>query len=145
MSAISGSTPSFASSAMREMTPSSPPLRTMNGSSVTTIAVRPLSSSSISARARTRIRPRPVTYASWMPDRPMMMPPVGKSGPGRCSIRSSTVASGLSISATTASMVSPRLCGGTFVAMPTAMPVEPFTSRFGNRDGSTSGICREPS
>ena len=27
----------------------------------------------------------------------MMMPPVGKSGPGRCSIRSSTVASGLSI------------------------------------------------
>ena len=61
MSAISGSTPSFASSAMREMTPSSPPLRTMNGSSVTTIAVRPLSSSSISARARTRIRPRPVT------------------------------------------------------------------------------------
>ena len=80
-----------------------------------------------------------------MPARPMMIPPVGKSGPGRCSISSSTVASGSSISATQASMVSPRLCGGTFVAMPTAMPVEPFTSRFGSRDGSTSGIGRGPS
>ena len=34
---------------------------------------------------------------------------------------------------------SPRLCGGMFVAMPTAMPAEPLTSRFGKRAGSTSG------
>ena len=31
-----------------------------------------------------------------------------------------------------ASMISPRLCGGMLVAMPTAMPPEPLTSRFGN-------------
>jgi hypothetical protein len=32
-----------------------------------------------------------------------------------------------------------------FVAMPTAMPLEPLTSRFGKRDGSTSGSWVEPS
>ncbi len=37
------------------------------------------------------------------------------------------------------------LCGGMFVAMPTAMPDEPFTSRFGNRVGSTSGSVVESS
>ena len=36
--------------------------------------------------------------------------------------RSSTLAVGLSMSATTASIVSARLCGGMFVAMPTAIP-----------------------
>ena len=35
-----------------------------------------------------------------------------------------------------------RLCGGMFVAMPTAMPDEPLTSRFGKRAGRTSGSCR---
>ena len=45
----------------------------------------------------------------------------------------------------TASMVSRRLWGGMFVAIPTAMPDEPLTSRFGNRAGSTSGSSREPS
>ncbi len=44
-----------------------------------------------------------------------------------------------------ASMTSPRLCGGMFVAMPTAMPPEPLTSRFGNFAGSTDGSCSEPS
>ena len=39
----------------------------------------------------------------------------------------------------TALMISFRLCGGMFVAMPTAMPDEPLTSRFGNPDGSTFG------
>ena len=33
----------------------------------------------------------------------------------------------------------PRLCGAMLVAMPTAMPVAPLTSRFGNAAGSTSG------
>ena len=36
-----------------------------------------------------------------------------------------------SMSQTTPSITSPRLCGGMLVAMPTAMPVEPFTRRLG--------------
>ena len=74
-----------------------------------------------------------------MPARPMTMPPVGKSGPLMCVIRSSVVASGLSISSMAASIVSRRLCGGMLVAMPTAMPAEPLHSRFGKRLGSTVG------
>ena len=35
--------------------------------------------------------------------------------------------------------VSVRLCGGILVAMPTAMPVWPLTSRFGTLVGSTEG------
>ena len=80
-----------------------------------------------------------------MPERPTMIAPVGKSGPLRCFIRSSTFASGLSISCTTASIVSPRLCGGMFVAIPTAIPDEPLTSRFGNRAGIASGSLRDSS
>jgi hypothetical protein len=38
-----------------------------------------------------------------------------------------------------------RLCGGMFVAMPTAMPSEPFTSRFGNCAGRTMGSLCWPS
>ena len=36
-------------------------------------------------------------------------------------------------------MISVRLCGGMLVAMPTAMPDEPLTSRFGMRAGRTDG------
>ena len=36
-------------------------------------------------------------------------------------------------------IISPKLCGGMLVVMPTAMPVEPFISRFGSADGSTVG------
>jgi hypothetical protein len=32
-----------------------------------------------------------------------------------------------------------------FVAMPTAIPVAPFTSRLGMRDGSTTGSVLVPS
>ena len=39
-----------------------------------------------------------------------------------------------------ASITSPRLCGGMLVAMPTAMPPEPLTSRFGNLAGSTDRL-----
>ena len=39
----------------------------------------------------------------------------------------------------TPSMTSRRLCGGTLVAMPTAMPDEPFTSRLGIGAGRTVG------
>ena len=65
--------------------------------------------------------------------------PVGKSGPSTNCIRSSIVASGWSMRCSVASMTSRRLCGGMFVAMPTAMPPPPLTSRFGKRAGSTSG------
>ena len=37
------------------------------------------------------------------------------------------------------SQSSPRLCGGMFVAMPTAMPDEPFRRRFGSFAGRTVG------
>ena len=45
----------------------------------------------------------------------------------------------LSMIFTTASITSLRLWGGMLVAMPTAMPVVPLTSRFGKRLGRTTG------
>ena len=77
-----------------------------------------------------------------MPDRPMMMARVGKSGPLMCSIRSGRVASGLSSTQMAALMTSRMLWGGMLVAMPTAMPLEPFTSRLGNREGRVLGSRR---
>ena len=77
-----------------------------------------------------------------MPRWPKITPPVGKSGPFTNCIRSSTVQSGWSMKCTQASITSPKLCGGMFVAMPTAMPLEPFTSKFGNRLGITAGCIR---
>ena len=70
-----------------------------------------------------------------IPSRPRIVPPVGKSGPVTISISSSMVASGLSIRRTIASQISLRLCGGILVAMPTAMPALPLSSRFGKRAG----------
>jgi hypothetical protein len=49
------------------------------------------------------------------------------------------------MSATVASTISLKLCGGILVAMPTAMPSDPLTSRFGNRAGSTDGSRSESS
>ena len=43
------------------------------------------------------------------------------------------------------SATSRRLCGGMLVAMPTAMPVVPLTSRFGMRAGRTTGSVLVPS
>ena len=80
-----------------------------------------------------------------IPARPRMLPPVGKSGPLTNCISSSGVASGWSIRWIVASITSPRLCGGMFVAIPTAMPWLPLTSRLGKRAGSTVGSSREPS
>jgi hypothetical protein len=59
-----------------------------------------------------------------------------------CFIRPATSILGSSMYATVASMVSARLCGGMFVAMPTAIPAEPLTSRLGNRDGRIVGSSR---
>ncbi len=72
----------------------------------------------------------------------MIIPRVGKSGPLMCSIRSSRVASRLSSTQMVASMTSRRLWGGMLVVMPTAMPLEPLTSRLGKRLGSTRGSFR---
>ncbi|MNC89220.1 hypothetical protein D3C83_51240 [compost metagenome] len=74
-----------------------------------------------------------------------MNPPVGKSGPFTIARSSSGVMSGLSINAIDASMISFRLWGGMLVAMPTAMPLEPLTSKFGNAAGSTVGSCNRSS
>jgi len=68
-----------------------------------------------------------------------MFAPVGKSGPSTYSIRSLTSQSGFCAKWTTASTISERLCGGTFVDIPTAIPEEPFNRRFGSFAGSTSG------
>ena len=87
------------------------------------------------------IDPRPVSNALRMPDLPRMMPPVGKSGPGTIFISSSSAVSGFSISASVASMISVGLCGGMFVAIPTAMPAAPLISRFGKLAGRTFGSC----
>ncbi len=80
-----------------------------------------------------------------MPCRPRMMPPVGKSGPGMTSTSRASSAFGSSRSTIAAAHASARLCGAIFVAMPTAMPSEPFTRRFGNFKGRTVGSCSEPS
>ena len=85
------------------------------------------------------MEPRPVVYALYEPATPKIKPPVGKSGAGTYLISSSIVISGLSIVAQHASIISPRLCDGMFVAIPTAIPPQPFTRRFGKRHGSTSG------
>ena len=74
-----------------------------------------------------------------------MRPPVGKSGPSMWRSSWATVRSGFAIIATAASITSPRLWGGILVAMPTAMPSQPVTSRCGNCAGSTTGSLRCPS
>ena len=74
-----------------------------------------------------------------------MNPAVGKSGPGTICISSPSVICGFSMSAMQAATISPRLCGGMFVAMPTAMPDEPLMSRFGTREGSTAGSLSDSS
>ena len=66
----------------------------------------------------------------------------GSPGPGTIWHSSSIVISGLSRWARHASMTSPRLCGGMLVAMPTAMPPAPLTSRFGNLAGRTDGLLQ---
>ena len=71
-------------------------LFTWYGSSVTTMLRPPFAPSSIEMTARTLIEPRPVSYASRIPCRPMIVAPVGKSGPLMNFMRSAGVASGWS-------------------------------------------------
>ena len=44
-----------------------------------------------------------------------------------------------------AATTSRRLCGGTLVLIPTAIPALPFMSRLGSREGTTTGSCRRSS
>ena len=120
-------------------------LFTWKGTSVTMIASRSLRIVSKCTLARMMTEPRPVSKAERMPERPRISAPVGKSGPGMIAISSAVPMRGSSISAMVASITSPRLCGGMFVAMPTAMPPAPLTRRFGKRAGRTVGSCMESS
>ena len=65
--------------------------------------------------------------------------------PQICTFTTSIVIAGSSMKAIVASITSRRLCGGMFVAMPTAMPTEPLTSRFGKRAGRIDGSWVRPS
>ena len=80
-----------------------------------------------------------------MPSMPVIIPPSGKSGPLTIFIKSSTEASGLSKICKQASNTSVRLCGGILVAIPTAMPEEPFINKLGILVGRTSGMSSVPS
>ena len=71
-----------------------------------------------------------------------MMPPVGKSGPFTIFSSSAGADSGWSMTKVIASQISPRLWGGTSVAMPTAIPEQPLMSRLGTTLGSTVGSSR---
>ena len=86
-----------------------------------------------------RTIPLPVFIYDLIPDLPAILPPVGKSGPGIILIISSTDAAGSSINKQTASIISCKLCGGIFVAIPTAIPVEPFINKPGRLAGNTVG------
>ena len=97
--------------------------------------------SSISASALIVIFPLPVVYASLIPSLPNIVAPVGKSGPFIISINSSIVVSGLSITFIIPSITSDKLCGGIFVAIPTAIPDDPFTNKAGILAGKTVGSC----
>ena len=108
------------------------------------IRLFPFDMVSISVTARTLTFPRPVLYASSLPLVPKIIPPVGKSGAFTIDKISSISVSLSSIILssmilTMALITSRRLCGGILVAIPTAIPVVPFTKRFGYRLGSTAG------
>lgn len=84
-----------------------------------------------------------------MPLRPTTRAPVGKSGPlmrsMSASSSSSLEASGCSSAHWAPDATSRRLCGGMFVAIPTAIPAEPLISRLGKRAGRTVGSWLRPS
>ena len=69
----------------------------------------------------------------------VIIAPVGKSGPLIYFISPFVVISGFLINATVPSITSDTLCGGMFVAIPTAIPVVPLIKRFGSVAGKTSG------
>mmetsp|Transcript_22374 Transcript_22374/g.61822 ORF Transcript_22374/g.61822 Transcript_22374/m.61822 type:complete len:224 (+) Transcript_22374:2025-2696(+) len=99
----------------------------------------PSSPSSTLTLARSSTDPLPVSYASTRPCPTPMTPPVGKSGPGTNWRSSSFVMSWFLMKAERPATTSLRLWGGMRVAMPTAIPLVPFTSKCGMLAGSTEG------
>ena len=57
----------------------------------------------------------------------------------------SIVICGFLMSSIVAVTISVKLCGGIFVAIPTAMPSEPLTNKFGKRAGKTFGSDKDSS
>ena len=109
------------------------------GNSVITTLSFPDFVVSMCARALIFIFPRPVVYADVSPSMPIISPAVGKSGPFMWVISSSTVIFSLLIVAIIPLIISVRLCGGIFVAIPTAIPSEPLIKRVGTAVGNTVG------
>ena len=98
---------------------------------------------SIDVLPRMTIEPLPVSKADLIPDLPIICAPVGKSGPGIISSKSSEDIEGSSIIAKQPSIISPKLCGGMLVAIPTAIPPAPLTNRLGYFAGKTVGSLVE--
>ena len=120
-------------------------LLTIKGISLTIKDCFPDLSSSIDVFERIWIIPLPVLYASYIPAFPSIVPPVGKSGPEISFINSSIDTFGLLIKLMQPFKTSVILWGGILVAIPTAIPDEPFTNKFGIFVGNTSGISSLPS
>ena len=72
-----------------------------------------------------------------MPSLPHIAAPVGKSGPFTIFIRALISTEGSSITLIMASAISLRLWGAILVAIPTAIPLQPFTRSVGIADGIT--------
>ena len=83
--------------------------------------------------------PLPVSYIEFSPAVPEIIAPVGKSGPLTILWSCFDVVSGSSTKRRVASIISPKLWGGMFVAIPTAIPLAPLTNMFGNLDGRNFG------
>ena len=83
--------------------------------------------------------PFPVVYACLIASLPRIIPPVGKSGPLIICINCSSVTLSSSIILIIPFITSVKLCGGIFVAIPTAIPEEPFTKSAGIFAGNTVG------
>ena len=100
--------------------------------------------------ARITTPPLPVVYSFLEPELPIIHASVGKSGPGiirsnMASVTSFSPSFRLLVIAMHASISSPKLCGGTFVAMPTAMPAPPLSNNTGTFAGNTLGSYSLPS
>src|SRR5690606_11672549 len=86
-----------------------------------------------------RAAPARVRLAAPLEAYGLAAPGPGRPRAGTNRMSASRSASGCSMRCRAAATTSTRLWGGMFVAMPTAIPEAPLTSRFGSAAGSTSG------
>ena len=98
---------------------------------------------SISVKPLITIEPLPFSYELFIPALPIIIPPVGKSGPKTHSLILLSSTFGSFNNKIVASIISVRLCGGMLVAIPTAIPPAPFTNKLGYFAGRTSGSFKE--